>query len=136
MLKKRFMFLIAATAALFLAFEMMPAAWAHAFPERSWPAVGSTIQTAPEEIKIRFTEGLSPPCQLMVKNAQDEVVSLGEAAITGKNNRILSIALKQPLPAGVYRVYWNVTATDGHRSEGHYRFDVRQDANAMNKGEM
>ncbi len=126
MLKIRFMFLIAATAALFLFFGMMPAAWAHAFPERSWPAVGSTIQTAPEEIKIRFTEALSPSCQLMVKNGQDEVVSLGEAAIIGKDNRILSVALKQPLPAGVYRVYWNVTATDGHHSEGHYRFDIRQ----------
>ena len=127
MLKTRFMFLIAATAAVFMAFEMMPAAWAHAFPERSWPAVGSTIQIAPGEIKIRFTEALSPSCQLMVKNEQDEVVSLGEAAITGKDNRILSVALNQPLPAGVYRVYWSVTATDGHHSEGHYRFDIRQE---------
>ena len=126
MLKKRFMFLSAATAAIFLVFGMMPAAWPHAFPERSWPAVGSTIRKAPEMIKIRFTEELSPSCQLIVKNGQDEVVSLGEAAITGKDNRILSVALKQPLPAGDYRVYWNVTAADGHHSEGHYRFDIRQ----------
>lgn len=87
MLETRFVFLITATAALFLTFGMMPAAWAHAFPERSWPAVGSTIQTAPEEIKIRFTEALSSSCQLMVKNGQGEVVSLGEAAIIGKDNR-------------------------------------------------
>ncbi|MHB0991623.1 MAG: copper resistance CopC family protein [Burkholderiales bacterium] len=127
MLKKRFMFLTAATAAVFLGFGMMSAAWAHAFPERSWPAVGSTIQKAPEEIKIRFTEELSPSSQLIVKNTQDEVVNLGEATITGKDNRILSVALKQPLPAGIYRVYWNVTATDGHHSEGHYRFDIRQE---------
>lgn len=127
MFKKRFMFLPAVTAALFLVFGVLPAAWAHAFPDRSWPAVGSTIQKAPDEIKIRFTEELSPSCRLTVKNAQDDVVSLGEAAITGRDNRILSITLKQPLPAGVYRVYWNVTATDGHHSEGHYRFDINQE---------
>jgi methionine-rich copper-binding protein CopC len=33
---------------------------AHAFLDRADPAVGSTVQTSPSEVQIRFTENIEP----------------------------------------------------------------------------
>jgi methionine-rich copper-binding protein CopC len=37
---------------------------------------------------------------------------------------VLEVSLP-PLAAGKYRVFWSVVARDGHRTEGHFTFQVK-----------
>lgn len=112
---------------LLLALSFPLSAFAHAFPDRSRPRVGSTVKTAPHTVRIWFDAGLEPLfCSLLVKNTTGKVVSRGRGhVVAGSHDRLLETAVG-PLPAGKYRVYWSVVAVDGHHTEGHYMFRIRK----------
>lgn len=106
------------------AFAAPTTAFAHAFPERSEPAVGATIASAPGTVKIWFNSDLEPLFdKLVVKNAAGKVVSEGEAKVDANHRGLLEVGLS-PLPPGTYHVYWHVTSKDGHRTEGDFTFTV------------
>lgn len=117
----------AARLSLLFALSLPLSAFAHAFPDRSRPRVGSTIKTAPHTVRIWFTAGLEPLfCSLLVKNAAGKVVSPGHGhVVSGSHDRLLETTVSS-LPAGKYRVYWSVVAVDGHHTEGHYMFRIRK----------
>ena len=99
-------------------------ALAHAFPERSEPAVGATLASAPSMVKIWFNSDLEPLFdELVVKDAAGKVVSRGKAKVDANNRSLLEVALA-PLPSGAYHVYWHVTSKDGHHTEGDFSFTV------------
>lgn len=101
------------------------AAWAHAFPDHSQPAVGSTVQGSPTQVRIWFDGDLEPLFStLQVKNAQGQPVSQGKGQVDPQNPRLLETQVP-PLKAGSYRVFWSVIARDGHRTSGDYRFTVQ-----------
>ena len=100
-------------------------AWAHAFPERSQPRVGSTVNASPPQVRIWFDADIEPLFStLYVKNAQGRQVSTGKGHLASNSARLLETHVPA-LPPGVYHVYWSVVARDGHRTEGRYRFIVR-----------
>jgi methionine-rich copper-binding protein CopC len=101
------------------------AAEAHAYLRRAMPLVGSTVQTAPKELTLDYTEEVEPRfCTVVVQNAQGQRVDKGDLHIAPDNAKRLVIGL-QPLPAGVYRVEWHVTSVDTHRTEGNFMFTVQ-----------
>ena len=106
------------------AFALPDAAFAHAFPQRSEPAVGATIDSAPGMVKIWFNSDLEPLFdKLVVKDAAGKVVSQGNAKVDANNRNLLEVGLA-PLSPGKYHVYWHVTSKDGHHTEGDFSFTV------------
>jgi copper resistance protein C len=100
------------------------AAAGHAFLERAEPRVGSTVRTAPPQVRVWFTERLEPAFStLEVFNDRGEQVSDGQAQVDATNPALLQTALK-PLGLGTYRVKWRVLSVDTHVTEGDFTFRV------------
>ena len=51
-------------------------------------------------------------------------VDQGNSRVDPSNSVLLEVGLP-PLPAGTYRVIWNVVARDGHRTTGDYSFTIK-----------
>ncbi|MEW6325788.1 MAG: copper resistance protein CopC [Nitrospirota bacterium] len=100
-------------------------AWAHAFPERSQPRVGSTIDQPPPEVRIWFDGRLEPLFStITVVDQQAHRVGGEQGGVDADDATQLATPLP-PLPPGVYRVRWDVIAVDGHRTEGNFTFTIR-----------
>lgn len=99
------------------------AASAHAFLKTAMPAVGSTIRTAPTEVRIDFTEGVEPKfSSIEVMNAQGRRVDDGKLHLE-QGDTHLAIGLT-PLAPGSYKVSWQAIATDTHHTQGNFTFTV------------
>jgi methionine-rich copper-binding protein CopC len=110
--------------ALLAALLSAPVALAHAFLDRAAPAVGSTVQGPPAEVKLWFTQELEPAfstVRILDKNGKqvdrmDRQVDRGDATL-------LRVSLP-PLAPGTYRVMWRVLSVDTHVTEGDFTFEV------------
>jgi copper resistance protein C len=97
------------------------AAWAHAFLDHASPLVGSTVQAAPHEVSLWFTQELEPAfSSVQVTDANGARVDQGKARIGGS---VMRIGLK-PLSPGTYRVRWRALSVDTHTTEGSFSFTV------------
>ena len=97
------------------------AAQAHAFLDHAEPHVGSTVQTAPRELSLSFTQNLEPAFSTVeVRDANGARVDQGKAQISAD---VMHIGLK-PLPPGTYKVHWHVLSVDTHTTEGSFSFQV------------
>ena len=112
--------LLAIVAILITAFGV-PAARAHAFLDHASPLVGSTVNTAPHEVSLTFTQNLEPAfSSVTVTDASGAQVSQGKAQISGNTMRV---GLKA-LGSGSYRVRWQALSVDTHKTEGSFTFHV------------
>ncbi|MBU6428071.1 MAG: copper resistance protein CopC [Cyanobacteria bacterium REEB65] len=101
------------------------AAGAHAFPTKTDPPVGWTVQVAPKAIRIWYTMGIQPGLGFIeVKSASGQVVSQGPAKVGAPHDSLLVEPLV-PLRPGKYFVSWHVLAVDGHPTQGHFAFTFR-----------
>jgi copper resistance protein C len=99
--------------------------WAHAFPERSEPRVGTTVRTAPTRVQIWFDGDLEPAfSRLTVTDGRGARVDRGDSQVDPQNRRVLRVDLPM-IPPGTYKVRWSVLAVDGHRTEGDYTFTLK-----------
>ena len=115
-------FLTLATSVL-LAVTAGTAAEAHAFLDHAEPRVGSTVPTAPREVALFYSQNLEPAfSSVEVSDANGARVDLGKPKISASTMRV---GLKQ-LPAGTYRVRWQVLSVDTHTTEGSFTFHVGQ----------
>ena len=97
---------------------------AHAHPTQQTPAPDATVE-APHEVAIDFTEDLEPAFStLTVVNAAGKQVNSAKSAVDASNKKHMSVALGD-LKAGTYQVEWTAVADDGHRTQGHYLFNVK-----------
>jgi copper resistance protein C len=97
---------------------------AHALPKQQSPAPDSTVE-APHEVAIDFSEGLEPAFStLVVVDAAGKQVNSAKSAVDASNKKHMSVALGD-LKTGVYQVEWTAVADDGHRTQGHYLFNVK-----------
>jgi methionine-rich copper-binding protein CopC len=109
-------------AALLLATAQL--AFAHAHPTQQTPAPDATVE-APHEAAIDFTEGLEPAFStLTVIDAAGKQVNSAKSAVDANNKKHMSVALGD-LKTGTYQVEWTAVADDGHRTQGHYLFNVK-----------
>ena len=96
---------------------------AHAMLDHASPRVGSTVNTAPREIVLWFTQKLEPAFSTIeVRNEHGETVQAGKATVTGDRTQ-LRVALKA-LPPGTYKVNWRVLSVDTHTTQGDFSFNV------------
>ena len=98
-------------------------ALAHAHLKTATPTVGSTVQQAPTQVVIDFTEGVEPRfSSIVVQDAAGGDVSSGDAHLQGGDTH-LAVGLK-PLQPCSYTVVWHATAVDTHKTDGTFTFTV------------
>ncbi len=104
---------------------------AHALLAESKPADGATVDEAPKEVLLTFTEALDPSLTVVhVLDASGARFELGKAEVPGIPTRA-RVALA-PLVKGVYTVTWRTTSTaDGHTTVGSVAFGVGVAAQAV-----
>lgn len=114
--------LVAAAAALSLPL----AASAHALPQSSVPAEGSTVSQPPGSVSIVFGETPDPSLSsITVVDSSGSNVDAGPTAVVPGKPAELVVPLKPHLPDGVYTVTWKtVSAVDGHLATGSFAFGV------------
>ena len=106
---------------LLLALLASPSAYAHAHLDHANPPVGGTVQTAPTEVTLTFTQNLEPAfSSVEVSDASGARVDAGKAQIGGNTMRVPV----KSLPAGTYRVHWHAMSVDTHTTEGSFTFTI------------
>jgi hypothetical protein len=101
-----------------------PAA-AHAFLHHAVPAVGSTIATAPSEVRMVFTQEIDLSFSgATLSTADGTPIATGSAALDPQDPTALVLRLP-PLAPGKYKVTWHVVSVDTHRTEGNFTFEIR-----------
>lgn len=102
-----------------------PAVLAHAHLKQPTPAADSLV-TAPQALTLNFSEGIEPGfSDVVVTNAQKQVIRTGTATRDEKNKAQLTVPLEQTLTSGTYQVDWHVVSVDGHKTTGSYHFSVK-----------
>ena len=113
----------AAVAALLIAACQL--AHAHAYPTHQAPGAGATVSTSQKDVAIDFDDGLEPAfSSITVTDAQGNSVTNGKSVVDPSNKKHMSVALNTLTP-GDYTVAWVAIASDGHRTQGHYKFTVK-----------
>src|SRR5215207_5057631 len=80
--------------------------YAHASLLRSAPSAGETIDTAPPEMVLEFTEDLDPAyTRVQLLDSNNQVINAGPGQLDSASPRIWNIALGD-LPQGSYIVTW------------------------------
>ena len=116
-------FTAAASAALIV--TGTSAAWAHAELKQASPAVDGTMQTAPTEVTLKFSERLEPAfTAVIVRNAVGKRVDKADGQIDKADRTVLRTSLQPSLSPGTYIVEWRALTTDTHRTEGAFIFRV------------
>lgn len=94
---------------------------AHAHLDHASPPVGGTVQTAPQDVTIWFTQNLEPAFSTIeVSDAGGARVDAGKPLISAN---VMSVALKA-LSTGTYHVHWHAVSVDTHTTEGDFTFVV------------
>jgi copper resistance protein C len=97
---------------------------AHAFLQRAEPAVGSTVQTSPSEVRIRFTENIEPAfSSIQVFDPSGKKVDKHDVGLDRSDHALLHVSLPR-LGAGIYKVVWRVVSVDTHVTSGSFTFQV------------
>lgn len=86
------------------------------------PAEGESLEVAPTEVRIEYTDDLLAQGFILNVTDGDGVdVTDGDAALDG---RVVTRALSADLPRGQYTVVWRVVSADGHPISDSYRFAI------------
>jgi methionine-rich copper-binding protein CopC len=97
---------------------------AHAFLKDAEPSVGSTIQTSPGEVRIRFTENIEPAfSSIQVFDASGKEVDKRDVHLDRSDRALLHVSLPR-LRAEMYKVIWRVVSVDTHVTNGSFTFRV------------
>ena len=97
------------------------AALAHAHLDHANPPVGGTVQAAPHDVTIWFTQNLEPAFSTVeVTDAAGARVDEGKPEIGGNT---MKVALKA-VSAGTYHVHWHAVSVDTHTTQGDFNFTV------------
>jgi copper resistance protein C len=97
---------------------------AHAFLKDAEPGVGSTVQTSPNEVRIRFTENIEPAfSSIQVFDASGKEVDKRDVHLDRSDRTLLYVSLPG-LRAGIYKVVWRVVSVDTHVTNGSFTFRV------------
>ncbi|EMN1926167.1 copper homeostasis periplasmic binding protein CopC [Burkholderia ambifaria] len=101
------------------------AAWAHGKLESAAPATGSTVDTAPDTLRLTFNEDLeSTFSSVKVSDANGKPVAHDSAKVDPATPRVMTVAMPKLAP-GAYTVQWVAMTADAHRTKGTYTFKVK-----------
>ena len=116
-------FAVAFVAALLL----FPAsAFAHAELVSANPPVNGTVQAAPKEISITFSEAVEAKFSTIeVLDDKAQRFEQGKPEAAPNDPKTLRVMVKE-LRADTYRVNWHVVSSDdSHKTKGTYEFTVK-----------
>ncbi|TMR12700.1 copper resistance protein CopC [Nonomuraea turkmeniaca] len=111
--------LTAILAALLVLGSAAPAL-AHDALKSSTPGKGATVE-ALDEVELEFTAGVRMPF-VIVRGPGDTARQDGKPKVDGK---VVTQAVKGPLPDGKYTIAYRVVSSDGHPIEGEIPFTVK-----------
>ncbi len=106
-----------------LAATLPSAVFAHAHLVRAIPADNATVAEPPQQLDLFFSEALVAQFSGVALFRDDQSVATGAISL-GSDDTEMIVPIATPLPAGAYRVDWHALSTDGHKSEGSYRFQI------------
>lgn len=93
--------------------------------ERSEPEADATVDEAPSEIHLWFSQ--SPQIDgtsVRVLPVGGEPLRTGDARLAKDDDHLVLASLDQPLASGRYEVRWRAMARDGHIVRGTFEFRV------------
>jgi methionine-rich copper-binding protein CopC len=97
---------------------------AHAFLKDAEPGVGSTLQTSPSEVRIRFTENIEPAfSKIQVLDPSGNEVDKRDVHLDRSDHALLRVSLPR-LGAGIFKVVWRVVSVDTHVTNGSFTFRI------------
>jgi len=107
-----------------LALAVSSTAFAHAHLVSSVPSANAEV-AAPGDVTIHFTEPLEPAfSKITLADASGKPATATASEVDGQDARVMHLALPQ-LGVGRYAVHWIAVATDGHRTQGDFAFNVK-----------
>ena len=102
-----------------------PAALAHAFLDHASPAVGSTVSTPPQQIRLTFTQEIEPAfSRAGIATAQGQPIQTGPATVDRSNKAQLVLPVPR-LGPGRYRITWHIVTVDTHPTEDAFEFEIK-----------
>ena len=116
--------IVVASVAAFAFVAMAGVAHAHALLLSSDPAGGSTVQTAPSQLTLNYSEEPDPQLsQIDLLNSSGATVDTGPPTLQGQ--KTLVVPITGDMPDGVYTVSWSaVSVDDGHTTTDSFSFGV------------
>jgi copper transport protein len=114
--------LAAALLLVVLAIGSADAVDAHAVLLRATPSSSQTLNQAPDQVELLFSEPLDPVfSHVQVQDASGQIVDVGDSHVDPEDDRLLVATVRPGLAAGVYTVVWrSLSAIDVHPDEGQY----------------
>jgi methionine-rich copper-binding protein CopC len=104
----------------------MSSAFAHAHLKGASPAPDAVVSTAPQEVRIEFSENIEPSMSAIeIVGPGGAAAAAGKAFVEPSAPETLIVNFAQPLPAGAYEARWRCVGKDTHMMRGSYRFEVR-----------
>lgn len=102
----------------------------HATLLNTVPLANSRLEQSPLKVELHFNEGIEPVFNgVMVLNHNGLPVHQAEAELS-RNRKVLSVAVREDLPQGIYTVTWRATSSDGHQIGGNFGFSVGEEFQA------
>ena len=112
------------TAVAAAALALPAAAWAHAALLKTVPEASRTINSAPPEVRLTYSEPIEPRFAIVsVTDAAGRQVTNGQPASAPGSPQTLVTPLEH-VPEGWYLVFWRVISADGHPVRGAFTFAV------------
>jgi len=116
---------ILAASTFAVASAVTSSAFAHAKLQSSDPRPGSTLASAPKQVRLKFNEALEPAfSKITLVGAGNKEIPLTHAAVDEADASVMTARLP-PLTAGAYRIRWSAMTHDSHRTKGEVPFTVR-----------
>ena len=116
---------VLAVTAFALASTVTASAFAHAKLQASDPQAGSSLDSAPKQVHLKFNEALEPAfSKIQVTGPQNSEIPVGATAIDTADPSAMTATLPQ-LAAGDYRIRWTAMTHDGHKVKGEVAFKVK-----------
>lgn len=106
------------------ALALPASAWAHAALLQTVPLASRTTNTAPQEVRLRYSEPVEPRFAIVsVTDATGRQVTDGNPTSAPGSPQTLVTPLRRT-PEGWYLVFWRVISADGHPVRGAFTFAV------------
>ena len=101
------------------------AVFAHAFLDHAVPGVGASLDAAPGDLELTFTQSIVVALSsVKITTSGGNAVAASKATGDGTKADVLHVHLGTPLAPGAYVVTWRVVSVDTHPTSGSYKFTV------------
>lgn len=129
--------LVVATVVVLLSTWSSTSVAAHASLDSSDPAPSAILESSPSEIRLDFSEPVSPSSEaISLFDGDGSPIAAGPIGSGGSPSSIVMTDVPT-LDDGTYVIAWRVVSSDGHLVQGAFTFTIGSgDANSIDVGEL